>query len=174
MARIKERNYSMTDERKFERGEIVVFNAQSCNADDFIDERPEMVGCQLKVTNFFWDYLDYPCEWIYSVENTDGYHAYLSGNQLLPLNETDLFEHTESDKAIQPERYQGANGVDLIAKWSQLMAPDEFRRTMYSHIDKYLFRYHKKNGKQDFKKAMEFMKRLEEWEHETGHFGGDS
>lgn len=164
----------MTDERKFERGEIVVFNEQSCNADDFISERPDMVGCQLKVTNFFWDYLDYPCEWIYRVENADGKWVYLQGSQLLPLHETELFEQPESDKAIQPERYQGANGVDLIAKWGQLMAPDEFRRTMYSHIDKYLFRYHNKNGEQDFKKAMEFMKRLEAWEHETGHFGGDS
>lgn len=74
------------------------------------------------------------------------------------------------DNPITPARY-GGEGTDLIAMWSKIMKPNEFRRTMFSHITKYLFRYPDKNNEEDFNKAMEFIRRLKDYEENTGNYG---
>lgn len=73
--------------------------------------------------------------------------------------------------AVQPDHYNADDDNDLIAMWSRIMKPNEFRRTMFSHISKYLFRYPDKNYQEDFDKAKEYLRRLEKWENETGQFG---
>lgn len=75
--------------------------------------------------------------------------------------------------AVQPDHYNADDDNDLIAMWSKIMKPNEFRRTMYSHISKYLYRYPDKKYDEDFNKAKEYIRRLEKWEHETGQFGNE-
>lgn len=72
--------------------------------------------------------------------------------------------------AVKPDHYKADDTTDLIAMWCNIMTDEEFRKTMFSHISKYLFRYSSKNGEEDFKKALEYMRRLQKFEDEKGHY----
>ena len=67
------------------------------------------------------------------------------------------------EKAVKPSHYD-TNQHDLIESWHQRFTKDEFRAIMKSHVDKYVFRYDKKNGIEDLRKAQEFLRRLMDYE----------
>ena len=71
----------------------------------------------------------------------------------------------KSSSSIEPTHYK-RNGKDLIESWKERMSEDQFRESMKTHIDKYVWRYNKKNGVEDLDKATEFIRRLKEWELE--------
>lgn len=75
-----------------------------------------------------------------------------------------------TDKAVQPDHYKADDTKDLIAMWATIYEPNEFRSVMFSHITKYLYRYANKNGKQDFEKAKEYIRRLKKFEDEHGGY----
>lgn len=72
---------------------------------------------------------------------------------------------TEKTDSIEPTHYK-QNNKDLIDSWKERMSEDQFRESMKTHIDKYVWRYNKKNGVEDLDKATEFIRRLKEWELE--------
>lgn len=89
------------------------------------------------------------------------------GEDLIPA---DLEQDESKTSATKPTHYNSNDTNDLIAMWSNTMTPTEFRRVMFSHITKYLYRYHVKNGKEDFEKAQEYMRRLQLFEDQQGHY----
>ncbi|AFF27943.1 hypothetical protein vB_Efae230P-4.11 [Enterococcus phage vB_Efae230P-4] len=64
---------------------------------------------------------------------------------------------------IKPTHYnQGKK--DLIEMWYQTMTLEQFRGAMKSNIIKYAMRYENKNKLEDLNKAVEYLKRLKEYE----------
>lgn len=98
----------------------------------------------------------------------------VSASEVFPDFEESKPLEFDFSNPVQPDHYNADDDNDLIAMWSRIMKPNEFRRTMFSHISKYLFRYPDKNYQEDFDKAKEYIRRLEKWEHETGQFGKEA
>lgn len=98
----------------------------------------------------------------------------VSASEVFPDFEESKPLELEFSNPLQPDHYNANDDNDLIAMWIRIMKPNEFRRTMFSHISKYLFRYPDKNYQEDFDKAKEYIRRLEKWEHETGQFGKEA
>lgn len=65
--------------------------------------------------------------------------------------------------SIRPDHYE-ENGHDLIESWKLRFTEEQFRAVMQTLIDRYVFRYHEKNGIEDLDKATECIRRLKEWE----------
>lgn len=67
---------------------------------------------------------------------------------------------------IKPNHYNKGN-KDLIEMWYQTMPLEQFRGAMKSNIIKYTMRYENKNQLEDLNKALEYLKRLKEYEEKT-------
>ncbi|ELA9727739.1 DUF3310 domain-containing protein [Vibrio parahaemolyticus] len=67
---------------------------------------------------------------------------------------------------IKPKHYNKGN-KDLIEMWYQTMPLEQFRGAMKSNIIKYTMRYENKNQLEDLYKAVEYLKRLKEYEEKT-------
>lgn len=64
---------------------------------------------------------------------------------------------------IKPTHYNKGK-KDLIEMWYQTMTLEQFRGAMKSNIIKYAMRYENKNKLEDLNKAVEYLKRLKEYE----------
>lgn len=73
--------------------------------------------------------------------------------------------------AIKPSHYQGSAG-DLFDDWFNRYDLATFRALMYGTAERYFRRYPEKNGKEDFKKGQEVLRRLEEYEAKAGEVKG--
>lgn len=67
---------------------------------------------------------------------------------------------------IKPTHYNKGK-KDLIEMWYQTMPLEQFRGAMKSNIIKYTMRYENKNQLEDLNKAIEYLKRLKEYEEKT-------
>lgn len=67
---------------------------------------------------------------------------------------------------INPNHYNKGK-KDLIEMWYQTMPLEQFRGAMKSNIIKYTMRYENKNQLEDLNKALEYLKRLKEYEEKT-------
>lgn len=67
---------------------------------------------------------------------------------------------------IKPNHYNKGK-KDLIEMWYQTMTLEQFRGAMKSNIIKYTMRYENKNQLEDLNKALEYLKRLKEYEEKT-------
>ena len=73
--------------------------------------------------------------------------------------------------AIKPSHYNGGAG-DLFDEWFNRYDLATFRALMYGTAERYFRRYPDKNGKEDFKKGQEVLRRLEEYEAKAGEVKG--
>ena len=78
----------------------------------------------------------------------------------VPINES-----LKSDN-IKPNHYNKGK-KDLIEMWYQTMPLEQFRGAMKSNVIKYTMRYENKNQLEDLNKALEYLKRLKEYEEKT-------
>lgn len=78
---------------------------------------------------------------------------------------------TDGTDAIKPSHYQGGSG-DLFDEWFNRYDLATFRALMYGTAERYFRRYPDKNGKEDFKKGQEVLRRLEEYEAKAGEVKG--
>ncbi|SEI30462.1 Hypothetical protein IDF_14 [Enterococcus phage Idefix] len=67
---------------------------------------------------------------------------------------------------VKPNHYKQGK-EDLIEMWYQTMPLEQFRGAMKSNIIKYTMRYENKNQLEDLNKALEYLKRLKEYEEKT-------
>ena len=67
---------------------------------------------------------------------------------------------------IKPTHYNKGK-KDLIEMWYQTMTLEQFRGAMKSNIIKYTMRYENKNQLEDLNEAIEYLKRLKEYEEKT-------
>ena len=72
---------------------------------------------------------------------------------------------------IKPSHYQSGSG-DLFDDWFNRYDLVTFRALMYGTAERYFRRYPDKNGKEDFKKGQEVLRRLEEYEAKAGEVTG--
>ena len=72
---------------------------------------------------------------------------------------------------IKPSHYQSGSG-DLFDDWFNRYDLATFRALMYGTAERYFRRYPDKNGKEDFKKGQEVLRRLEEYEAKAGEVKG--
>lgn len=75
------------------------------------------------------------------------------------------YEGLKTDN-INPNHYNKGK-KDLIEMWYQTMPLEQFRGAMKSNIIKYTMRYENKNQLEDLNKALEYLKRLKEYEEKT-------
>ena len=69
----------------------------------------------------------------------------------------------DGTSTIKPSHYQSGSG-DLFDEWFNRYDLATFRALMYGTAERYFRRYPDKNGKEDFKKGQEVLRRLEEYE----------
>lgn len=72
---------------------------------------------------------------------------------------------------IKPSHYNSGSG-DLFDDWFNRYDLATFRALMYGTAERYFRRYPDKNGKEDFKKGQEVLRRLEEYEAKAGEVTG--
>ena len=72
---------------------------------------------------------------------------------------------------IKPSHYKSGSG-DLFDDWFNRYDLATFRALMYGTAERYFRRYPDKNGKEDFKKGQEVLRRLEEYEAKAGEVKG--
>lgn len=72
---------------------------------------------------------------------------------------------------IKPSHYNSGSG-DLFDDWFNRYDLATFRALMYGTAERYFRRYPDKNGKEDFKKGQEVLRRLEEYEAKAGELKG--
>lgn len=77
----------------------------------------------------------------------------------------------DGTNAIKPSHYQSGSG-DLFDEWFNRYDLATFRALMYGTAERYFRRYPDKNGKEDFKKGQEVLRRLEEYEAKAGEVTG--
>nr|DAJ91518.1 MAG TPA: protein of unknown function DUF3310 [Caudoviricetes sp.] len=77
----------------------------------------------------------------------------------------------DGDNTIKPSHYQSGSG-DLFDDWFNRYDLATFRALMYGTAERYFRRYPDKNGKEDFKKGQEVLRRLEEYEAKAGEVTG--
>lgn len=77
----------------------------------------------------------------------------------------------DGTNAIKPSHYQSGSG-DLFDDWFNRYDLATFRALMYGTAERYFRRYPDKNGKEDFKKGQEVLRRLEEYEAKAGEVKG--
>lgn len=77
----------------------------------------------------------------------------------------------DGDNTIKPSHYNSGSG-DLFDEWFNRYDLATFRAIMYGTAERYFRRYPDKNGKEDFKKGQEVLRRLEEYEAKAGEVKG--
>lgn len=77
----------------------------------------------------------------------------------------------DGTSTIKPSHYQSGSG-DLFDEWFNRYDLATFRAIMYGTAERYFRRYPDKNGKEDFKKGQEVLRRLEEYEAKAGEVTG--
>lgn len=77
----------------------------------------------------------------------------------------------DGDNTIKPSHYNSGSG-DLFDDWFNRYDLATFRALMYGTAERYFRRYPDKNGKEDFKKGQEVLRRLEEYEAKAGEVTG--
>ena len=60
---------------------------------------------------------------------------------------------------INPDHYK-LNGVELIDILRSVLTPEEYKGLLKGSIYQYLFRYERKNGIEDLKKALWYLDKL--------------
>lgn len=118
-----------------------------------------------------------------NVKEPEGITFYLNGKTMSGMIE-DLHLSRESTLAgaiaqsiadgantIKPSHYNSGSG-DLFDDWSNRYDLATFRALMYGTAERYFRRYPDKNGKEDFKKGQEVLRRLEEYEAKAGEVKG--
>lgn len=77
----------------------------------------------------------------------------------------------DGTSTIKPSHYNSGSG-DLFDDWFNRYDLATFRAIMYGTAERYFRRYPDKNGKEDFKKGQEVLRRLEEYEAKAGEVKG--
>lgn len=77
----------------------------------------------------------------------------------------------DGNSTIKPSHYDSGSG-DLFDDWFNRYDLATFRALMYGTAERYFRRYPDKNGKEDFKKGQEVLRRLEEYEAKAGEVTG--
>ena len=77
----------------------------------------------------------------------------------------------DDNSTIKPSHYSSGSG-DLFDDWFNRYDLATFRALMYGTAERYFRRYPDKNGKEDFKKGQEVLRRLEEYEAKAGEVKG--
>ena len=77
----------------------------------------------------------------------------------------------DGTSTIKPSHYNSGSG-DLFDEWFNRYDLATFRALMYGTAERYFRRYPDKNGKEDFKKGQEVLRRLEEYEAKAGEVKG--
>jgi hypothetical protein len=77
----------------------------------------------------------------------------------------------DGTSTIKPSHYKSGSG-DLFDDWFNRYDLATFRALMYGTAERYFRRYPDKNGKEDFKKGQEVLRRLEEYEAKAGEVKG--
>lgn len=77
----------------------------------------------------------------------------------------------DGTSTIKPSHYKSGSG-DLFDEWFNRYDLATFRALMYGTAERYFRRYPDKNGKEDFKKGQEVLRRLEEYEAKAGEVKG--
>lgn len=118
-----------------------------------------------------------------NIKEPEGITFYLNGKTMSGIIE-DLRLSRESTLAgaiaqsiadgtstIKPSHYDSGSG-DLFDDWFNRYDLATFRALMYGTAERYFRRYPEKNGKEDFKKGQEVLRRLEEYEAKAGEVKG--
>lgn len=77
----------------------------------------------------------------------------------------------DGTSTIKPSHYKSGSG-DLFDDWFNRYDLSTFRALMYGTAERYFRRYPDKNGKEDFQKGQEVLRRLEEYEAKAGEVKG--
>lgn len=87
----------------------------------------------------------------------------LPATKSVKVNGTEIeTDNPTTNNPIKPNHYNQAD-EDLITSWSKTYTRDCFVAAMKTHIHKYVYRFDKKNGKEDLLKAKQYIDRLIEY-----------
>lgn len=75
---------------------------------------------------------------------------------------------TPGNDPIRPAHYRNGE-MDRFEVWYRTLPFNEFRAAMKCVIDRYVSRYDRKDGRKDLRKAIETIKRLDEYEEREGN-----
>lgn len=113
------------------------------------------------INNMEKDYINYTCK--YCGEKFNDLKRFMGHENFCKKRKIEILDSNDN---IKPTHYNKGK-KDLIEMWYQTMTLEQFRGAMKSNIIKYTMRYENKNQLEDLNKAIEYLKRLKEYEEKT-------
>jgi predicted ArsR family transcriptional regulator len=84
-----------------------------------------------------------------------------SGKNKLNEAEEQFFGLTPADPAVRPNYYH-KDGLECFDVIKRMMGTERYQGFLWGNVQKYLWRWEDKNGKQDLEKAIEYLVKLVE------------
>lgn len=85
--------------------------------------------------------------------------------KFVSLTEKPVCYKSDNEDIVNPNRYCGKDGKDLLQIFEEnLLTDEEYKGFLKGNVYKYVKRYEVKNGKEDLEKATVYLKKLRDFE----------